>query len=341
MVAGFSAELPAARLAALDHGQRRQTLATYVTTVALLSITIAAAVALAAPLIASSIWQAKDAAPLVEVSALLIAFTGVQIASWNVHRLQGRPAKYALLSSADMGLRWSNSGAVITGGGIGAVLGAYLAVAAVGAGLGIWTIRGDIALPISREVVPRLLSGGAAFTLTTAAFVVAGYVVRGLVAGAGSTTAVASWQLAFAPRACWHSLWPRFNTHGAPGHDSGTLRASKRAIQTSITGVIVLGGLACVGISALSTEIVAVIAGSEFGAAAAATPGLALATVLNTAFVVLAVASSAAQLSMWAIAIIAFCGSGLQIVATALLLGVLSEMPAASMGPPPEPLQLF
>jgi len=334
VIGGFSAELPAARFASAHPERGRQVLATYVGTVTVLSAAIAAAVALAAPLIADSVWEAPDATSLVLLSSAAIALIGVQLGAWNVHRLHARAGAYAVLSIIDMGLKVSLIlAAVLLGGGVEAILVAYIAAAAVGAILGIWTIRGDLYWPLSLPFVPRLLGGGAPFIVTAVAFVVAGYWVRGLVAEAGSTSAVGEMAIAVRIASLLALPLAAFQFAWAPvGMTADQTPASRNAFFGSIFGVIAIGGLAAVGLSAFSPEVVRFFAGTAFAAGVDAVPGLAMATVLTTAFFMLAVAASAAEMSIWVVAITAAGGGALQVIATALLIGLLPEMTAVSLG---------
>lgn len=334
MIGGFSAELPAARFASAEPGRRRQVLATYVSTVTLLSLVIAVSLAAAASFVAKSIWQAPDAAPLVVISAGAIVLTAIQVASWNVHRLHARAGTYAVLSIIDMTLKVSLILVVVAlGGRVSSIVIAYVAVAAVGAGLGLWTIRHDLGWPISRSLMPRLLAKGAPFTVTAVAFVVAGYGVRGIVAEAGSTSAVGEMAIGLRVASVLALPLAAFQFAWAPiGITADQSASSRHAFFGSIFRLITVGGLAAVAVSALSPEVIGIVAGSEFSAGADAVSGLTMATVLNTAFFMVAVASSAAEMSMWAVAMTALGGGALQVIATATLATALPEMAAVSVG---------
>jgi O-antigen/teichoic acid export membrane protein len=334
LIGGFSAELPAARLAAADGRRRPRVLATYVATVTLLSLAIALTIAIGAPLIADSVWNSPAAAPLVLLSSAAIALTGVQLATWNVHRLRARAGVYAVLSIIDMVLKISLILlAVSLGLGVEGILGAYIAAAAVGAGLGLVTVRKDLGWPPDVVLGPRLIGGGAAFTVTAVAFVVAGYWVRGFVADAGSTSAVGEMAIAVRigsvlalPLASFQFAWAPVGMTADPSAET------RSAFFGSIFGVITVGSLVAMALSAFSPEIIQVFAGSEFAAGGDAVPGLALACVLNAAFFMLAVAAAAAEMSMRVVATTAIGGSALQIFTTAWLLNSLPEMTAVSVG---------
>jgi O-antigen/teichoic acid export membrane protein len=334
IVGGFSAELPAARLVARAPESRKPLLTTYAATVVALTFGIALLIAAANQVIAQDIWMRDDAQPIVLVAAGAVALTGIQLATWHIHRINDRPVAYASLSVIDIALKvcliWA---AAVAGLGTVGIVFVYFGVAALGAIVGLWTARMDLALSAMPSVVPILLRGGALFTVIGVAFVASNYVVRALIAGDGGGAAVGAMGVAVRvasllalPLRAFHLAW-------APGSMAASQSTSSQvAFRQSIIAVLIVGALAAATLGAFGPEVVLLFAGADYLTAAGAVPGLAMATTLGAVFFMIGVACSVAGIPVWIAGLAAVTGAAVQIVVTAILLGPVGTQSAIGLG---------
>jgi O-antigen/teichoic acid export membrane protein len=334
LVGGLSAELPAARMAAEHPEKRAATFTTYAVTVIAITTLIAIALLMAHDFIAEALWNEPTAGPLVITASGAVILTSVQLATWNIHRLQDRPVAYAVLSMIDIGLKVILIAAVaIAGSQAGGIVAVYLAVAGIGAVAGVWSVRGDLTWQILPSAIRPMIVGGAMFTVIAVAFVAAGYGVRSLLSSEVGGAAVGQMGVAMRlasllalPLAAFQFAWapPSMAADQSPG--------SRLMFKRATFGVLVAGGLAALVIAAFSPEGVMILAGSEFTPAAEAVAGLAASTVLAGGFFMLGVAISAARAGLQYAALAAVGGAILQLVVTAPLIGLLGDQAAVGTG---------
>jgi O-antigen/teichoic acid export membrane protein len=323
VVGGFSAELPTARLVAQRPDSRRAILTTYAATAVALTGAIAVGIALSRETIARDIWLRPDSEPIVLVAAGAVALTGIQLATWHIHRISDRPAAFAALSVTDMafkvGLIWL---AAVAGLGVIGIVTVYFAVAGVGAMLGLFSVRADLRLSILPSVVPDLIRGGALFTLIAVAFVASSYAVRALVTAEAGGAAVGAMGVALRVASVLALALRGFQLAWAPASMAASQsQVSQDRFLRAIVGVLVAGGLAAVALGAFAPETVRVVAGHDFLPAADAVPGLAMATALAAGFFMIGVACSVAGIPVWKAGVAAVAGAAVQILVTWSALG--------------------
>jgi O-antigen/teichoic acid export membrane protein len=334
LVGGLSAELPAARLAAEHPDKRAATLTTYAATVIAITTVIAIALLVAQSFIASVVWSDPTARPLVITASGAVILTSIQLATWNIHRLQDRPVAYAVLSMIDIGLKVILIVAVaIAGSQAGGIVAVYLVVAGIGAVAGLWSVRRDLTGQILPWAIRPMLVGGAMFTVIGVAFVAAGYAVRSLLSGEVGGAAVGQMGVAIRlasvlalPLAAFQFAW------APPSMAADQSPASRTMFKQSTLGVLIAGGLAALVVACFSPEAVLVLAGNEFTPAAEAVAGLAASTVLAAAFFMLGVAISAARAGLHYAALAAVGGALLQFLVTALAIAPLGDQAAVGTG---------
>ena len=260
--------------------------------------------------------------------------TGIQLATWNIHRLQDRPRAYAVLSTVDMGLKVVLIViAALAGNSAGPVVFVYLLVAGVGAIAGLWSVRSDLRLEVVSSVVPSMLRGGAIFTVIAVSFVASGYAVRAILSADAGASAVGEMGVAVRlasvlalPLAAFQFAW------APPSMAAGPSPASRRMFLDSTIGVLLVGGLAALVLAGFSSEAVTILAGGAFASAAAAVSGLATSTVLATGFFMLGVATSVAQIRLSHAALAAVIGASVQVLVTSMALSTLGEQAAVGTG---------
>ena len=334
LVGGLSAELPAARLAAEHPDKRAATFTTYAATVIAITTLIALALLLANTFIASAVWNEPTAGPLVITASGAVILTSIQLAAWNIHRLQDRPIAYAVLSMIDIGLKVILIVAVaLAGSQAGGIVAVDVGVAGIGAVAGLWSVRRDLAGQILPWAIRPMIVGGAMFTVIAVAFVAAGYAVRSLLSGEVGGAAVGQMGVAIRlasvlalPLAAFQFAWAPPSMAADPSH------ASRRMFKRSTFGVLLAGGLAALVIACFSPEAVAILAGSEFSPAAEAVAGLSASTVLAAGFFMLGVAISAARAGLQYAALAAVGGAVLQFVITAVAIAPLGDQAAVGTG---------
>lgn len=330
LVGGLSAELPTARLAADHREHRNALLTTYAVTVLAITALIAVFLIVAHDLVAAAVWNEPAAGPVVIAASGAIFLTSIQLATWNIHRLQDRPKSYAALSLIDIVLKASLIVAVAFADAQAAdIVTVYLGVAGVGAVAGIWSVRSDLTRRILPWAIRPMIVSGAVFTVIAVSFIAAGFAVRSLLSGEAGQTAVGHMGVAVRlasalslPLAAFQFAW------APPSIAASQSFASRRMFGQSTLGVLVIGGFAAVLVGGAATEAVTVLAGAEFEPAAAAVPGLAASTVLAAAFFMLGVGMSAARLSLLRAAMAAVAGAAIQFIVTAVALGPLGDLPA-------------
>lgn len=334
MIGGFSAELPTARLVSRDRANKSAILTTYVATVTALTGAIAIGIVGLSGPIARDLWVRDDAVPIVLIAAGAVALSGVQLATWHIHRINSRPAAYAVLSVVDMALKvsliWA---AAIAGLGTPGIVLVYFVVAGLGAFAGIWTTRNDLTLSFMPSAVPRLIRGGALFTVMALAFVVSTYGVRALIAAESGGAAVGAMGLGLKVASVLALPLRAFQLAWAPPSMAATHSGSSRAsFVRSIVAVLIVGGFAATTLGAFAPEIIGIVGGSDFRAAADAVPGLAMATTLAAAFFMMGVASSVAGIPVWIAGLAAVAGAVVQILVTGFALGSLGTQSAIGIG---------
>jgi len=334
LIGGLSAELPAARLAADHPTKRASILTTYLATVTVATGLLAVALYVGHDATAEVVWQQPSAGPLVAIASVAVFLTAIQLATWNIHRLQDRPRAYALLSTADMILKVTLIViAALVGNSADAVVFVYLLVAAVGAVAGLWSVRQDLRLEVASSVIPSMLRGGAIFTVIAVAFVASGYAVRAILSAGAGASAVGEMGVAVRlasvlalPLAAFQFAW------APPSMAAGPSPASRRMFRDSTIGVLLVGGFAALVLAGFSSEAVTILAGGAFAPAAAAVPGLAVSTVLATGFFMLGVAASVAQIRLSHAALAAVIGASLQVLVTSIAFSSLGEQAAVGTG---------
>ena len=334
LIGGLSAELPAARLAAEHPERQAATFTTYAATVIAITSMIAIALLVANEFIASVVWNQPTAGPLVITASGAVILTSIQLATWNIHRLQDRPVAYAVLSMIDIGLKVILITAVaIAGSQAGGIVAVYLAVSGIGAVAGLWSVRRDLKWQILPAAIRPMVVGGAMFTVIAVAFVAAGYAVRSLLSSEVGGAAVGQMGVAIRlasvlalPLAAFQFAW------APPSMAADQSPASRRMFKQSTLGVLVAGALAALVITAFSPEGVLILAGSEFTPAAEAVAGLAASTVLAAGFFMLGVALSAARAGLQYAALAAVGGAGLQLLVTAVAIAPLGDQAAVGTG---------
>jgi O-antigen/teichoic acid export membrane protein len=334
MVGGFSAELPAARLISERPVLRSAVLSTYVATATALTLLAALAIASLSGAIAQDIWLRPDARGIVLITAAAISLNGIQLATWNLHRIRNRPRVFAWLSVIDMTLKvsliWA---AAITGGGAQGIITVYLVAAGIGAVLGLWTARRDLVLQGDLSFVPPLLRGGALFTIMAVAFVGSTYASRALVAEFGGGEAVGA--MALALKVASVLALPLRGFQLAWGPASVTAVASERSRQDfsrEIVAVLWAGGLSALALGAVAPEVVLVAGGASFSAAASAVPGFSMATALAAAFFMVGVACVVSGTPVWKAGLAAAGGAFTQVLVTAAGLDSVGAQVAAGTG---------
>ena len=334
IIGGFSAELPTARLITRDRASRSVILTTYVATVSALTGAIAIGMAVLSGPIARDVWLRGDAVPVVSIAAGAVVLTGIQFATWHVHRITNRPTAFAILSVADMalkvGLIWV---AAIAGLGAAGVVLVYFVVAGLGALVGLWTTRDDLTLSVMPSVVPAIIRGGALFTVMAVAFVASNYGVRALIASESGGAAVGAMALGLRVASVLALPLRAFQLAWAPSRMAAPQSESSRSnFLRSIVAVLVVGGFAAMALGAFAPEIIRIVAGSDFLSAADAVPGLGMATTLAAAFFMIGVACSVAGTPVWMAGLAAVAGGVVQILVTGMALGSIGTQSAIGTG---------
>lgn len=335
IVGGLSAELPAARLAANDPDTRPGILTTYAVAVTGVTALISMLLVIGHQFIATTVWSLPGAGPQLLTAAGAILLTGIQLATWNIHRLQDRPEAYAVLSVLDIGLKVTLIvAAALAGGGVPAILAVYLGVAAIGAVAGLWSVRRDLAWRlVAPSVIPTMLVGGALFTVTGVAFVVGAYVVRSMLSNVEGADAVGEMGVAVRlasvlalPLAAFQFAW------GPPSMAAGATVEARLMFRRSTLWVLVAGGLAAIFTAGLAPEAISVLAGRAFVDGAAAVPGLAASTVLGTCLFMLTVDVSGKRAGLPLAALAAVVGAMVQVGVTAVAIVPTGDQTAVGLG---------
>ncbi|MCC6619402.1 MAG: oligosaccharide flippase family protein [Chloroflexi bacterium] len=320
IVGGMSAELPAATIVAREPARRKTVLTTYLVTAAGLGLCLGLGMLMASDWIAGSLWRQADAVWIVVLAGLATPLTATQWAAWNIHRIHDRPSAYAVLSTADLVMKATAMvvAALVTGSVV-VIVGVYVAATVAGTGLGLWSIRDSADRPDFSVAWP-LVAGGAPFTVIAVASIIALYAVRATVAQIGLAEVgnmAVSLRLAgllALPLAAFQLAW------GPASMASSPSRETQATIGREVLVIIVAGSLAALALSLISHESILLIAGAAFAGAEQSLPGLAISTVLGTAFFMLSVATSVRQTGRRRIVTAAILGAAIQVGVTSALL---------------------
>jgi O-antigen/teichoic acid export membrane protein len=326
VVAMFSGDIPAARLAAFADSveARHRKYSEYVVAVAALSVGIAAVVGLSAEWVAEVVWAAPGGAGLVLLTATLIPITSVRAAIATLHRLEGNARRFALLSSMDVigqlvfavGLVWYGLGAY--GAVLGFLIGGSLAL--------VVTIASSYRLLSPRlrmGAIPDLVAKGAPLLPPLVAFIGADYVARALVADELGREAVGEFGLAIRIASVLALLTAAFQLAWSPRAAAMTMSVeTARTFRRTLFAYVVCSGLVCIGLVSAAPEVIRLVAGDAFSGATAVLPGLAIAAVLAGTHFVLSI-GSVVNGATWMVAASSIAGAIVQILVTAAAVGPL------------------
>jgi O-antigen/teichoic acid export membrane protein len=326
VVAMFSGDIPASRLAAFARtkDRRHSRYTEYIVAVSTISLAIAALVALSAGWIDDIVWASPGAERLVILSAALIPVTSMRAALANVHRLDGNARRFAMLTTLDVVAQlffavvfvWLGFGPY--GAIIGFLVGGSMAlIVAFATSYPLLTSRFAV------NAVPELVWMGMPFLPLLVAFIGADYISRALIAGSLGQAAVGEFGLAIRISSVLALLTAAFQLAWSPRAAAMTLSPdTRRDFGQTLLGYAVFAGLLCLAVVAAAPEAVRLIAGKTFDGATTVLPGLALAAVLAGTHFILSMGSVVTG-NTWKVATSSLAGAVVQILVTAISIGSL------------------
>lgn len=331
IVGGMSAELPAVAMIARRPTSRAHVVTTYLTSAAAVATLLGVLIAAASGWIALRLWNHSEATFIAALCGVSVPLTAIQWATWNVHRIDDAPRRYALFSTADLILKATLLTAVaLAFRSAGAVVAAFVAATAVGAVAGAWSVRRSLARP-QLSMVRSLASGGVPFMLISVGSIASVYAVRAVVAQAGLSEVgdmAVSLRLAgllALPLAAFQLAWGPANMGQPAGEET------QRSIGRATVMLVSVGGAGAIALSLTGPEAVLLLAGSRFDGAATSLPGLAISTVLGTAFFMLSVGAATRSGATGGIMLATAVGALIQVGTTSSLLE-LGPQVAVSIG---------
>lgn len=333
LVAMFAGDIPAARqygLATVGREQRR-VLSAYIWASAMVGMRVAILLLPMAAVISGTMWGTAGQAPIAALSLLLVPVSAAQASLVQTLRIQSRPVPFAALSLVDLLAQLSLAVVLVaiglgpTGVVLGFVLGSLvgLLVAAVAA-------RETLRVSPDLRIGLRLLSSGIQFLPHVAAFVVADWAVRSVVANGIGAKAVAELGLAIRVASVLSLVGAAFAMAWGP---IGLARPRDSATARHFGQVLAAYGAASVAaalvLAAVGPELLPVVAGPGYEGAALILPGFALAYALAGTEYVLVVAAGVSDRA-WRVALAVTIGAVVQ-VATAVIL--VPEVGIGAVGP--------
>lgn len=329
-IAMLGADIPAARLAAETEAlsARRRIYGRYLSATVVASLLISAVAVVAAPMVASVIWNEPASVNLVLLSFLLVPISTAQATLVVIQRLDARPKSFALLQIVDLSAQVTLATLfVLIGFGVeGAVTGLVVG-STVGLAAAWYAGRRIVTVTLDASGMWELAIRGLPFLPAVLAFVAADYASRAIIASSPSGAAgvgwfaiairiasvmgllVAGFQLAWGPRALARQ----------PSAETARLFGRVGVAYS------VLGGAGSVIVACMAPELVGVVSGIEFLPAAVALPGLAISAFLGGSNYILAMGAGISGRN-WSVATSSLVGAGTQIIATAIAVGQMGML---------------
>lgn len=320
VVAMFSGDIPAARVAARAAGasDRSRTYTEYVVAVAFLGVALAAIVIFFAQPVADVIWSSPGADGIVILSAVLIPVSSVRAALVTLHRLEGDSRRFAVLATVDIvGQLAFAVGLVAIGmGPMGAVTG-FVAGSTLALIATTVSSRGLLAGSFDPRSAADLIVRGVPFLPAFVAFLAADLVARSLVSDRLGQAAVGEVGIAIRIASVLALLIAAFQLAWSPRAAAVTIDdETKQVFSRTLVTYSVIAGLTCIALASVGPEIISIVAGDRFDGGSAALPGLAVAAMLAGTHFILSI-GSLAKGQTWMVAASALAGAAVQILVTA------------------------
>lgn len=337
LVTLLSADIPATRLYSLDDRRDAlRTLSSYVWAVTVASLVLTALLLPLSGVIAATAWDASGATTLAVLALLLVPVSAVQMALTQTHRIRSRPRTFAALSFIDLGAQLGlavllvlfglGPAGVVIGFIVGSVIGL---VAAAVASVDVLRTRADWGVAVS------IGARGAPFLPYAVAFVVADWLVRASLANVIGVAAVASFGVALRVASVMTLVGAAFSLAWGPvglARERGT--QTSRLFARALVAYGAASAAAALALAAVGPELIRLVAGEGYDAAAVLLPGLALAAALAGTEYVLVVAAGISNRG-GRVAVAATAGAAVQVLLTLVALpafGVAAVGPAAVLG---------
>lgn len=326
VISTLAGDLPTARRAAhVPPAERPRVFGNYVSAVAIAGTAIMVVLIPASGFIAGSFWSSPDAEFIALLAVVLVPVSAVQTAFATILRIRRRPRQFAVVQTIDLVAQMlAASALVLIGfGPEGAVVG-LLAGSTVGLVAAFVATRDTVTITFAPSRWGEVAVGGAPYLPAALSFVIADVVARSQLAESHGASSVGPLGLAVRLAGVVALAMSAFQL--AWGPTAMTRSADERTTEVfgrALVGISVVAASASIAWSCLSPEVIRLLSGPEFDAAATAIPGLALSSVITAATFILITHAGISGRSHH-VAIASVLGGSVQVLFTAVLVGPLA-----------------